>query len=116
VNTKSIFRIVLAALIVLLCSTVGVRAQDQQETITVKSAEVNNGVVIITAKGDKAPIELQCNKDFIGCALLKPGEYVMVRLPKNRGVYECSNVRIYLKDHGAETPSDELGNYCINEK
>jgi hypothetical protein len=114
VKLKSILRIS-AIVTIVLFAAVSARAQEK-ELITVNSAEVNNGVVLITARGEGAPIELQCNKDFLGCAVLKPGGYVMVRLPKNRGPYECSNVTVYAKGHNAETVGEELGSYCIDEK
>ena len=113
-RTKSILRVAAIA-IVFLFATVSARAQEK-ELITVKSAEVNNSVVLITARSEKAPIELQCTKDFVGCTVLKPGAYVMVHLPKNHGLYECSNVTIYAKAQDPKTVGEELGSYCIAEK
>jgi hypothetical protein len=113
VKTKSILRV--AAVALFLFSAVSTRAQAKQELITVKSAEINNGVVVITARGEKAPIELQCNKDVMGCAVLSPGDYVMVRLSKNHGYYECANVRVYAKGQSPDTTGQELGDYCISE-
>jgi len=115
VKSKSIFRIVATILIVLLFGAVSARSQEK-ELITVKSAELNNGVVLITAQGGKTPIALQCNKDFVGCAVLKPATYLMVRLPKNRGPYECSNVTVYAKGASPDTIGEELGSYCIADK
>ena len=112
---KSILRVAAAVLIVLLFAAVSARSQER-ELITVKSAEVNNGVVLIRVLGEKTPIELQCNKDFLGCAVLKPATYLMVRLPKNRGPYECSNVTVYAKGPSPDTVGEELGSYCIADK
>ena len=112
---KSILRVAAAVLIVLLFAAVSARSQDK-ELIRVKNAEVNNGVVLITAQGEKVPIELLCNKDFLGCAVLKPGSYLMVRLPKNRGTYECSNVTVYAKGPSPDAVGEELGSYCIADK
>jgi hypothetical protein len=114
VKPKSIFHVV--AVVLFVFSALSTRAQEKQELITVKGSEVNNGVVVISARGEKAPIELQCTKDLLGCAVLSPGEYVMVRLPKNRGLYECSNIRVYAKGQNPGTVGEELGNYCIGEK
>jgi hypothetical protein len=113
-KTKIILRVAAVA-IVLLFGTVSARAQEK-ELITVKRTEVNNGVVLITAHSEKAPIALQCNKDFLGCSVLKPGEYVMVHLAKNHGLYECSNVTIYAKGQNPDSEGEELGTYCIAER
>jgi len=115
VKTKSILGISAIITIAFLFVTVIACAQEK-ELITVKGAEVNNGVVLITARGEKTPIELQCNKDFLGCAVLKPGAYVMVHLPKNHGPYECSNVTVYAKGQNPDTVGEELGSYCIGEQ
>jgi len=115
VKTKTILGYVAAVIAVLLLTAATVPSQEKRELITVKNTEVSNGVVIITAQGEKTPVELQCNKDYVRCTLLKPGEYAMVRLPKNRGMYDCSNVIVY--DKGANTDTDDdLGRYCITEK
>jgi len=115
VKPKSILRVAAAVLIVLLFGAVSARSQER-ELITVKSAEVNNGVVLIAAQGERTSIELQCNKDFLGCAVLKPGTYLMVRLPKNHGPYECANVTVYAKGASLDTVGEQLGSYCIADK
>ncbi|HXX27355.1 MAG TPA: hypothetical protein VEI99_02765 [Terriglobales bacterium] len=112
---KSVLRIAAVVSIVLLFGAVSARAQEK-ELITVRNVEVNNGVVLITAQGEKTPIELQCNKDFLGCTVLKPGGYLMVRLPKNHGPYECSNVTVYEKGQNPDTLGTQVGSYCIAEK
>jgi hypothetical protein len=104
------------ARITLLLGTAGAQTEERREAFTVKSTAENNGVVIITGLADKAPIELQCNKGFSGCTPLKPGDYVMVRLPKNHGMNECSNVTVYAKSADPAVGGEELGSYCINEK
>jgi len=115
VKPKSILCIAAVVLFVFLFGAASARSQEK-ELITVKSAEVNNGVVLITARSEKAPIDLQCTKDFLGCAILKPGGYVMVHLPKNHGLYECSNVTVYAKGQSPDTVGEELGTYCLAEK
>jgi hypothetical protein len=80
--------------------------------ITVKSAEVNSGVVIITAVEGKTSLELQCNKGMMGCKTLESGTYVIVHLPKNHGMYDCNNVEIF--PSGSDPASAErLGAYCL---
>jgi hypothetical protein len=115
VKIKSVLRMAALISIVLLFGAVSARSEEK-ELITVKNVEVNNGVVLITAQGEKTPIDLQCNKDFLGCSVLKPGGYLMVRLPKNHGPYECSNVTVYAKGQNPETLGEQLGTYCIAEK
>ena len=80
-----------AMVILVLCTPVAMSAQDEtaSEKITIKSKEVNNGVVILGVQGLKNSFELQCNKGAAGCTLLDPGEYVMARLGRNRGLYDC---------------------------
>ena len=82
--------------------------------ITVKSSELNSGVVIITAMEGKSSLELRCNKSMIGCKALEPGDYVLVRLPKNRGMYDCANVEIFAS--GADpAESQRIGAYCLTQ-
>ena len=83
--------------------------------VTVKSSEVNSGVVIITAMEGRSSLELQCNKNMIGCKTLEPGNYVLVRLPKNHGMYDCANVEIFAS--GADpAESQKIGSYCLIQK
>jgi hypothetical protein len=96
---------------------VALSAQEDEsvtEKITIKNKEVNNGVVILSVQGVKNPFELQCNKGASGCALLDTGEYVMVRLPKNHGLYDCANAEVYRKSEDTPT-GNKLGQYCLVE-
>jgi|SRR5580704_2112328 alcohol dehydrogenase YqhD (iron-dependent ADH family) len=97
-------------------SAVQALAQEQRDvtTITVKSSEVNNGVVILAAREGKNSFELQCNKNLPGCAVLEPGNYSMVRLPKNYGVYDCANVEMYRTTNDSKL-GDRIGQYCLLE-
>ena len=91
-------------------------AQEQHEatTITVRSSEVNNGVVILAVREGKNSFELQCNKNLPGCAVLEPGNYSMVRLPKNYGVYDCANVEMYRTTNDSKL-GGKVGQYCLLE-
>lgn len=93
----------------------------EKSTITVKKAEFANGVVIVTAVQEsneqqaRASFELHCNKGASGCKALEPGSYIMVRLPKNWGMYHCSNAELY--PTSADPATDQkIGQYCIIEK
>lgn len=105
-----------AMVIFILCLPVAMSAQDEtpNEKITIKSKEVNNGVVILGVQGAKNSFELQCNKGATGCTLVDPGEYVMVRLGRNRGLYDCENAEVYKKSAEPQ-PTDKIGQYCLVE-
>jgi hypothetical protein len=91
-------------------------AQDEPESqkIIVRSRDINNGVVILTVQQARNSFELQCNKGNSGCTVLDPGEYMMVRLPKNHGMYDCTNAEVYQKSANSEV-GDQLGQYCVVE-
>ena len=110
-------------LLVLMTLGAALMAQDKS-TITVKKSEVSNGVVIVTittAAGvatspkNAKTSELNCNKGASACKSLDPGTYVMVRLPKNWGMYDCDNVDVYPQGADPDT-SQKIGEYCLNEK
>lgn len=110
------FRIIFVCAIVVMVTAFTSRAQADQEkyeTITVKSVDTNNGVVIVKATTGIGAIELQCNKDYPSCSALKTGKYSMVRLPKDWGRYECANVEVYALAGDAETHGEVLGAYCL---
>lgn len=95
-------------------------AQDQS-TITVKNSQTSGDVIVInavdTAVTDhaKATVELHCNKGASSCKAVPAGTYLMVRLPKNWGMYDCANVDLYPTAADPET-SQKLGEYCLTEK
>lgn len=95
-------------------------AQDKS-TITIKKAEVSNGVVIVTAiqpattNQAKLSLELHCNKDASSCKAPESGDYVMVRLPKNWGMYDCANVDLYPASADPDT-AQKIGEYCLDQK
>ena len=101
----------------LLVAPGALSSQEQRETekITVKSKEINNGVVILSAQSGKNSFDLQCNKDASGCAVLNPGDYAMVRLPKNRGLYDCANTEVYSRSANSEE-GGLLGQYCLIDR
>lgn len=111
-RAATLFGVVLIVLFVPLALS----AQEQLESqkITVKGKEVSNGVVILAVQEGKNSFDLQCNKSLSGCTILEPGEYMMVRLPKNRGLYDCANAEVYRKSANSEV-GDRLGQYCLVE-
>ena len=103
-----------------LLAVLQVAAQDKS-TVIVKSSEVNNGVVTLTvhqaAMADQATdsFVLHCNKGMSACKALEAGTYLMVRLPKNWGMYDCTDVDLYPTSANPAT-SEKLGEYCLVEK
>jgi hypothetical protein len=108
--------------ILLLVLMVGAQlAAQEKSAITVNSSEVNNGVVIVmatqaaTPEQGKASFALHCNKGTSSCKAPEPGSYIMVRLPKNWGTYDCSNVDLY--SSSADPATDQkIGEYCLIQK
>lgn len=50
------------------------------------------------------------------CGLHDPGtgDYLITRLPKNRGVHDCANVEVYRNPAEAEA-GNKLGQYCLTD-
>ena len=84
--------------------------------ITVKDSAVSNGMVFVTIQESGKSYWLQCTATVMNCSNPKPGSYWMVRLPKNRGLYDCSNVDLYLQSADPEAGGEVFGEYCISEK
>ncbi|HEY5175371.1 MAG TPA: hypothetical protein VII95_07375 [Terriglobales bacterium] len=109
------------ALILLgLLAAMPLMAQDKA-TVTVKGSEVNNGVVILTVQQAATPEQaaesfvLHCNKGMPNCSIPEAGTYLMVRLPKNWGMYECANVDLY-PSTADPASSQKIGEYCLIRK
>jgi hypothetical protein len=95
-------------------------AAQEKSIVTVRSSEINNGVVIVTVQqatpGEgKTSFALHCNKGASGCKAVEAGNYLMVRLPKNYGMYDCANVELYPSSADPET-SQKVGAYCLIDK
>jgi hypothetical protein len=103
-----------AIVLFLLLATVILVAQEKS-TIVVKDSGTYTGVVVITATSGAKTIELQCNQTSSSCTLLKSGNYVMVTLPKNHGMYDCQNVDIYA-DATEPGTGQKIGEYCLTQK
>lgn len=81
--------------------------------ITVKNSEKNSGVITLQVVKDSKTIELQCNDGMPSCSDLKKGNYKMVELPKNHGIYDCKNVRVYAESAVGSDDDEKLGEYCL---
>ena len=88
-------------------------AQDKSQ-VTVKSANTTNGMVFVTLTENGKRLELQCTESQAWCTELKAGDYQMLRLRKNHGMYDCQNVDLF--SSGANVENDQkLGEYCLND-
>ncbi len=112
----------LAALIALFVMLAAERGMaDDRSQVKVKGSKTVNGVIVVDfLKAGKAA-QLQCNDGQPACTSLKAGDYWMVELPENHGMYDCKNVEVYPgdKDPGDEDDRDQanrLGAYCLIEK
>lgn len=104
------------ALLTALLAAATLAGAEDKTPISVKNASLNNGVVIVNALEGKTPFELQCNKEQTTCRLPDPGQYLMAKLPKNWGVYDCQCVDLYVFSSDAGTDTEKLGEYCLIEK
>ncbi len=100
-------------LIVFVCALLA--AAQEKFTMTVKDSQTVSGVVIVDIQVAGKPAELQCNQGGFRCEQLKRGSYQMVKLPKNRGYYDCQNVEVYAQSADTEK-GQAIGAYCLNEK
>ncbi|MBZ5657056.1 MAG: hypothetical protein LAO56_17455 [Acidobacteriia bacterium] len=90
-------------------------AQDKTP-VKVKNSEVVTGVVIVHVQKDGKALELQCNEGAANCTALKGGNYLLLELPKNYGMYDCKNVEIYKGDQDKPEAAERVGAYCLIEK
>ena len=88
-------------------------AQDKTQ-VTVKKTQNVSGVVLVTVAENGKQFDLQCTEQQAWCTAVKTGEYQMVRLPKNHGMYDCQNVDLF--SSAADVDNDQkLGEYCLNQ-
>ena|SRR5437868_11554722 len=87
---------------------------DEKSPVVVKNTSVTTGVIIIDVQLKGKPAELQCNEGSPSCTKLKAGDYTIVQLPKNHGMYDCQNVEIYSPT--APDNDEKIGAYCLIQK
>lgn len=102
-------------LLIVLLAVVVVLAQEKS-SIVVRDATVTSGVVIVTVDMGGKSVDLQCTQSMPDCTTLKSGKYLMVQLPKNRGMYDCQNVDVYAADTENIDTAQKLGQYCLIQK
>jgi len=109
-------------LILLLVALVATTVMAQEKSIvTIRGSEVSGSVIILNVhqaepvRQGRATFELQCNKGQPDCANPPAGNYLMVRLPKNWGAYDCTDVDLY-REGADPSSSQKIGDYCLIEK
>jgi len=81
--------------------------------ITVKGSQKNSGVITIQITKDSKAFELNCNQTMPSCTDLKKGNYRMLELPKNHGMYDCQDVRVFAESAASTDDDAKLGEYCL---
>jgi hypothetical protein len=114
---RNVFILFLLVSIVLLLATPLV-ADDENSTslIAVKGSQKASGVITLQISQGTKSLELNCNEGMSGCADLKKGNYRMLVLPKNRGMYDCQNVRVFAESSTDPDNDEKLGEYCLAGK
>ena len=112
-RTVSLLAVLTAAFVVLATA----QALAQEKTpVKVKGSDVVTGVVIVhVLKGGK-PLDLQCNEGSSTCKALPGGDYLMLQLPENYGMYDCKNVEMYRGSQDKPEAAEKVGDYCLIEK
>jgi hypothetical protein len=103
-----------ALLIVILVISTAALAQVRMP-VKVKNSEVVTGVVIVHVLKNARSLDLQCNEGAGDCKVLPSGDYLMVELPENYGMYDCQNVEIYRGDQRQPESAQKIGEYCLVE-
>jgi hypothetical protein len=111
-KTVTLFAVLTAAFVILATQ----QGFAQEKTpVKVKDSVVVTGVVIVHVLKNGKPLELRCNEGTSSCKVLPSGDYLMLQLPENHGMYDCKNVEMYRGDQ--DKPEDEaIGAYCLVEK
>ena len=112
-RTVSLLAVLTAAFVMLASAPAS--AQDKTP-VKVKGSVVVTGVVIVHIQKDKKILDLQCNEGASSCKALQSGNYLMIELPPNYGLYDCKNVEIYRGDQDKPDAAELAGAYCLIEK
>lgn len=114
---RKLFILSFLSALVLGLGIVAVAADDNPASlVTVKSSDKNSGVVTLQIAKESKNLELTCNEGVSSCADLKKGNYKMVELPKNHGMYDCQNVDLYPESASGSEDDQKLGEYCLVTK
>ncbi|HKM85861.1 MAG TPA: hypothetical protein VJW96_06600 [Terriglobales bacterium] len=109
-KTISLFAVL--TVVFVLLATAPAFAQEKT-SVKVKGSEVVTGVVIVHVQKGEKSLDLQCNEGAGSCKALSSGNYLMVQLPANYGMYDCKNVEIYRGDPDKPEAAEKVGSYCL---
>ena len=112
-RTVSLLAVLTAALVILAGEP---SFAQEKAPVKVKGSVVVTGVVIVHIQKDGKPLDLQCNEGAGNCNTLQSGNYLMLELPKNYGMYDCKNVEIYRGDQDKPEAAGKIGAYCLIEE
>ena len=65
---------------------------------------------------ERHPLRCIATRDCHDCTIPEPGTYVMVRLPKNYGMYDCANVDLYPPSADPETSKRSANTVWLTSK
>ena len=111
-KTLAMFAILTIGAVVLLEQPSGAQ---QRLSVKVKNSEIVTGVVIVHVQKGAQTLDLQCNEGANSCAALPTGNYLMVQLSKNYGMYDCQNIEIFRGDLEKPDAAQKAGSYCLVE-
>lgn len=111
-KTVFLFAVLIAAFVI---STAHQAFAQEKTPVKVKGSEVVTGVVIVHVEKDAKSLDLQCNEGAGTCKALANGNYLMVELPENHGMYDCKNVEMYRGDQDKPDAARKIGEYCLVE-
>lgn len=113
---RNVFLLLVLASIVFFFGIAAAADENSTSLISVKGSDKASGVVTLQiAQGPKV-YELTCNESMPSCADLKKGNYRMLVLPKNHGVYDCQDVRVFAESSTDPDNDEKLGEYCLVTK
>ncbi len=102
--------------LVLLVLSACVLLSQEKSLITIQGNSVHNGLRVLDVVKDGKVYKLTCNEGVLSCTALKNGQYQIVQLPKNFGLYDCQDVRLYSESAADTDQAAVLGQYCLEEK
>jgi hypothetical protein len=108
--------VVLFAIAMFLIFACGLALTQEKSQVKVKGSQVVSGVVVVDILKGAKSLRLQCNEGAPNCSAPKVGDYTMVELPENHGMYDCKNAEIYRGDKDESKDPELVGAYCLIEK
>ena len=102
--------------LVLLVLSACIALSQEKSLITIQGNSMHAGLLVLDVVKDGKAYKLTCNEGVLSCSTLKNGKYQIVQLPKNFGLYECQNIRVYSESAADTDQAPIFGEYCLEEK